>query len=172
MFYRPPRPKKACGVCLKVSWSIFSRWVDVCGDPAEFPTGVKKNPAQRMPLQLMITPYLFFFRLSVGDLTGTLLLFWDRCVCFRCVPVCSADLLCGSAVHVHVHCDHNLPVHTEETEAKRSAATLFFFFQNSCVTRGFAELFTLDFFSFWNIDTSNSKVFQGEQQQVYSNIPK
>lgn len=32
MFYRPPRPKKACGVCLKVSCSIFSRCVHVCGE--------------------------------------------------------------------------------------------------------------------------------------------
>lgn len=42
-------------------------------------------------------------------------------VCFRCVPVCSADLLSGPAVHVHVHGDSDLPVHTEEAEVKRSA---------------------------------------------------
>lgn len=44
-------------------------------------------------------------------------------VCFRCVPVCGADLFSGPAVHVHVHCDGNLPVHTEEAEVKRLAAT-------------------------------------------------
>lgn len=46
----------------------------------------------------------------------------DVCVfflCFRCVPVCSADLLSRSAVHVHVHGDGDLPVHTEEAEVKR-----------------------------------------------------
>lgn len=44
-------------------------------------------------------------------------------VCFRRVPVCSADLLSGSAVYVHVHGDGNLPVHTEEAEVKRLVVT-------------------------------------------------
>lgn len=44
-------------------------------------------------------------------------------MCFRCVPVCGADLFSGPAVHVHVHGDGNLPVRTEEAEVKRLAAT-------------------------------------------------
>ena len=44
------------------------------------------------------------------------------CVCSRCVPVCRADLLGGPAVHVFVHCDGDLPVHTQEEEVKRLAS--------------------------------------------------
>lgn len=49
------------------------------------------------------------------------LLFGLMCVflCFRCVPVCSAHMLSGSALYVHVHGDGNLPIHTEEAAVKR-----------------------------------------------------
>lgn len=40
---------------------------------------------------------------------------------FRCVPVCSAHMLCGPSLYVYVHGDSNLPIHTEETEVKRFA---------------------------------------------------
>lgn len=43
-------------------------------------------------------------------------------MCFRCVLVCSAYMLRGSALHVHVHGDGHLPVHTEEAPAKRLAS--------------------------------------------------
>lgn len=43
---------------------------------------------------------------------------------FRCLPVCGAHLLSGSALHVPVHSDGNLPIRTEEAEVKRSAITL------------------------------------------------
>lgn len=43
-------------------------------------------------------------------------------VCFRCILVCSAHMLRGSALHVHVHGDGHLPVHTEEAPVKRSAS--------------------------------------------------
>lgn len=45
------------------------------------------------------------------------------CVRFRRVLVCGAHMLGGSALHVHVHGDGHLPVHTEETQAERFAST-------------------------------------------------
>ena len=44
-------------------------------------------------------------------------------VCFRCVPLRRADLLGGPAVHVFVHRDGDLPVHTQEAEVKRLASS-------------------------------------------------
>lgn len=43
-------------------------------------------------------------------------------MCFRCILVCSAHMLRGSALHVHVHGDGHLPVHTEEAPVKRLAS--------------------------------------------------
>lgn len=37
--------------------------------------------------------------------------------------MCGAHLLRGSALHVLVHSDGNLPIHTEKAEVKRSAIT-------------------------------------------------
>lgn len=70
---------------------------------------------------LWLLLFLRFHIFTHSEVTG---MFPWWCVCSRCVPVCGVDLLSGSAVHVHVHCDGNLPVHTEETETKRSAPTL------------------------------------------------
>lgn len=50
-------------------------------------------------------------------------MFFILCVYFRCVPVCSAHMLSGSALYVHVHGDGNLPIHTEEAQAKRLVIT-------------------------------------------------
>lgn len=41
------------------------------------------------------------------------------CVCFRCVSMCCADLLCGALVHVHVYRGRGLPVSAEEEAFKR-----------------------------------------------------
>ncbi len=41
------------------------------------------------------------------------------CVCFRCVSVCCAGVLCWALVHVHVHYSCELSVSAEEQTIKR-----------------------------------------------------
>ncbi len=41
------------------------------------------------------------------------------CVCFRCVSVCCAGVLCWALVHVHVHYSCELSVSAEEETVKR-----------------------------------------------------
>lgn len=41
------------------------------------------------------------------------------CVCFRCVSVCGADMLCGALVHVYVYHGCRLPVSAKEEALKR-----------------------------------------------------
>lgn len=48
------------------------------------------------------------------------------CVCFRCVSVCGADMLCRALVHVYVYCDSRLPVSAKEEAFKRYKLFLFF----------------------------------------------
>lgn len=125
-FSRPPRPKTACGACLKVSQHIVGLqwvWAWACGGQdglrgrsgePEIARPTLFYPSQKskcgrvgnsMPFRLMC-PF-FFFGVSV---------------CFRCVLVCSAHMLRGSALHVHVHGDGHLPVHPEEAALKRLAS--------------------------------------------------
>lgn len=58
---------------------------------------------------------------------------------FRCVPVCGPHLLGGSALYVHVHGDSNLPVHTEEAEAKRLALASIYSVSNTILSLSYLK---------------------------------
>lgn len=86
--------------------------------------------------------------------------------------MCSADLLSGSAVHVHVHRDSDLPVHTEEEEAKRSAAfqssllvTLFFFLSMVSSFSNNSPILSLQTVTTWSKARKTGKVLRASHQK-------
>lgn len=80
--------------------------------------------------------------------------------------MCSADLLSGSAVHVHVHRDSDLPVHTEEEEAKRSAA-----FQSSLLVTLF-DIAVFFFLSMISSFSNNSPILSLQTITTWSKAHK